>query len=523
MSLPVSNEPGYVDGATIEADLALAPQVCIVGSGAGGAVAAAVLAEAGYEVLVVEEGGRYTRRDFKQREDEAYPKLYQEDGGRSTEDLAISVLHGRAVGGSTVVNWTTSFRTPEDVVGHWRDQHEVKGFSYADLVPHWESAEARLNIAEMPLAEANRNNRALWDGCTKLGWEVKPLHRNVKGCLKTGSCGFGCPADAKQSMLLTYLPDAVAKGAKVLSRCRIDRLELVGGAARRLEGILLGPDDRTPTGRRVSISPRFVILSGGGINTPAILLRSGFPLEGRVGARTFLHPTIAGIGLYDDAILGWSGAPQSVASHQFAHRGDDVGYVLETAAVHPMLAAMAAPGLGAAHADLMKRLPFMAGFVALTVDGFHGDVPGGRVKLRASGAPVLDYPVAPKLLEAMRDASRNMAKLHFAAGAKVAMTPHDPPRFIERPTQIDQVIGSLPWEPNRFSIFSLHVMGGAGMNDDRTRGVVRSEDLRVHGLANVHVIDGSVFPTSLGVNPQLSIYGLAHLVATRLAGRWGAA
>lgn len=513
---------GFVNGATLSGtETRLTPDVCVIGSGAGGAVAAETFATAGLEVLVVEEGGHYTKHDFDMREDTAFPHLYQEDAGRSTEDLGISILQGRSVGGSTTVNWTTCFRTPEDVVEHWKKVHHVTGFTHADLAPHWAAVEKRLSIDTIPFDSINRNNRLLWDGCKKLGWSVDLIKRNVQGCLQSGYCGMGCPVDAKKSMLVTYLPDAVKQGAVVLSRCRAERLVFENGKATRLEATLLASDGVTPTGAKVVIDAKRFVLSAGAINGPALLLRSGFSGDGRVGTRTYLHPTIAQLGLYKEPVNAFYGAPQSVASHHFAHRGDDVGFVLETAPAHPMIAALTAPGLGKTHSDALQALPYISAHIALLIDGFHPDEPGGRVKVRDSGAPLLDYTLPERVWKAMREANKTMARMQLASGAYRSSTPHDPPVIIVKESDIS-LIDQAPYETNALTVFSAHAMGGLRMGDDPKTGLVSSHDMKVHGLGNVHVIDGSLFPTSLGVNPQLSIYGLARLASTRLASAWKA-
>jgi choline dehydrogenase-like flavoprotein len=277
-----------------------------------------------------------------------------------------------------------------------------------------------------------------------------------------------------------------------------------------------------PTGINVVVKPRFVVVSGGAINSPALLLRSAAPdPHGVLGARTFLHPVTGVVGVFDDKIEGWRGAPQSVASHHFARRGDEVGYFLEVAPVHPMLMATAMPGFGSRHRDTMARIAHFAAFLAITIDGHHDDVVGGRVRLSSSGAPVLDYPVVERQWRAFRDGAKALAQVALAAGAKEALTGHDPPLSMKTDADIAG-IDTMPWETARVALFSAHQMGGCGMSDDPKKGVVRSEDLRHHQLDNVHVVDGSVFPTSLGVNPQLSIYGLAHLMAERLAKAWKA-
>jgi choline dehydrogenase-like flavoprotein len=508
---------GVTEGQTLEKDLEIGCDVCIIGSGPGGAVAAATLAQAGLGVVVLEEGGYFAKARFQQREDEAYPFLYQDGGQRATKDAAITILQGKAVGGTSVINWTTCFRTPGDVVEHWNKKHGVVEVTSEALAPAFEWAEKRLSIARIPLELANRNNRTLYDGCKKLGYGAELLMRNVAGCAYTGSCGHGCPIDAKQSMLVTLLPDAVNAGAAIVSRCRAQRVVLDGSRVVSVEAELMDAFGLSPTGVRVTVKPRTVIVAGGAINSPALLLRSGVPDgSGRLGRRTFIHPVIMSAGVYDEPIEAWRGAPQSVASHHFAHRGDEVGLFLETAPIHPMLGATAGPGIGAVHKGFMSQLKFTAGHIALAIDGFHDDVEGGRVTLSPSGGPVVDYPIPERIWRAFRFAQKELAKIQLASGARSAMTGHDPPLFIRSEADLAK-IDDMPYEACKIAVYTAHQMGGCMMSDDPRQGVVRASDLRHHEIENLHVVDGSVFPTGLGVNPQLSIYGLARLVSQRLA------
>lgn len=513
MKLPA----GVLEGQTVDRDLDVECDVCIVGSGPGGAVAAATLARQGLSVVVLEEGGWFTKERFRLRDDDAFPLLYQDGAQRTTKDLAITILQGKAVGGGTVVNWTTCFRTPDDVVAHWRDKHAVGGVTSADLAPHFVAAEQRLAVAEVPAAGVNRNNATLRDGCAKLGIETVLLKRNVKNCAMTGGCGLGCPVDAKQSATITYLPDAMRAGAAIVSRCRVRRLRLDGDRAVAVEGALLDAEGVRETGPKVVVKPRVVVVAGGAINSPALLLRSGAPdPHGVLGARTFLHPVVVAASTHREPIDGWYGAPQSIASHHYAHRGDEVGFFLEAAPIYPLLAATALPGFGPQATQALRDTRFYAAHIALTIDGFHDDVVGGRVGLLASGAPYLDYPIVDRQRRAFREALKVLARVGLASGATMVRTLHDPP--VEIRTEADVAkLDAAPYDDCRLTILSAHQMGGCAASDDPRRGVVRSADLRHHQLANVHVVDGSVFPTSLGVNPQLSIFGLAGLASARLA------
>jgi choline dehydrogenase-like flavoprotein len=496
------------DGDDLRAD------VCVIGSGAGGAVVAWQLARAGHEVLVVEEGGLHTKAEFHMREDEAFPMLYQEAGARATADNGISILQGRAVGGTTVVNYTTSFRTPPRVLDHWWRLHKIAGIGEAELAPHWEAIEQRLNIREWPLDDSNLNNRLLYDGCKALGLEVAPTRRNVRNCFKSGYCGMGCPVDAKQSMLVTYLPDAIQHGATVLSSCRVDRLELTGAAVARAHASVL--DGYREAGARGTITAKRFVLAAGAIGTPAILLRSGLGEAGPVGKRTFLHPVVGVFARWKQRIEPFYGPPQSVASHALADRGERMGFFLEVAPLHPGLAAIGQSGFGRELEERMAQLPYYTGHVALAIDGFHPGEPGGTVRLHGSGAPVLDYPLAPRHWEAMREGLRTLARIDLAAGAERVETGHDPVIVIQSERDLAR-LDAAPMGIGRIGVFSAHVMGGAAMGPDPKTSVVRCEDLRHHTITNLYVVDGSVFPTSLGVNPQESIYGLAHLMGERIA------
>lgn len=507
---------GFIDAADFQPSGAY--DVCIIGSGAGGAVVAQTLAAAGLHVIVLEEGGHHTKAEFKMREDQAFPMLYQEAGLRSTKDLSIALLQGRAVGGSTVINWTTCFRTPPHVLDHWRKVHGISGFGIADLNPHWDAIEERLNILQIPLSETNRNNRLLYDGCKALGMQVDTTRRNTRNCFKSGYCGMGCPVDAKQSMLVTYLPDATEKGALVVARCRVDRLTSAAGRIASAECSVIGPDGYATTGQKFSVRANRFVLSAGAIGTPAILIRSGLG-GGVVGTRTFLHPVVGTAAKHKDPVEPFYGAPQSVASHALAERGEKTGLFFEAAPLHPMMCALASSGFGPEHRLAMTWLPEMSAHIVLAIDGFGPDEVGGTVEVRPSGAPLVDYQIPPRIWDALKDGLRQLIRIDLAAGAELVMSGHDP--SLEFRSEKDLVkLDHARFEANAIAVYSAHIMGGARMGDDPSHSVVRSSDLRHHTIANLHVVDGSIFPTSLGVNPQETIYGIAHLMGARFVQSW---
>lgn len=518
----MSNEPkpGVLEGQTIASDLELQADVCIVGSGPGGAVAASTLARAGLKVVVLEAGGYFTKSRFRMLENEAYSMLYQEGAARSTKDLSIAMLQGKAVGGGSVVNWTTCFRTPEYVVEHWREHFGVAGINSQQLAPFFDAAEKRLNVRKGPVGLLNRNNRLLYDGCKALEWQVDTTARNVIGCAQTGFCGLGCPVDAKQSMLVTYLPDAMNEGATIISRCRVDKFEVRTGEVVAAHGTFMTADGSRPTGQRLRLRAKHFVSSASALGSPALLMRSGISDQSTMlGRRTFLHPVAVSVAFFKEPVEGYYGAPQSAASHQFSDRGKEVGFFMECAPTHPGLASTILPGHGQANRTLSEKAAHLAAHIAVHIDGFHEDVAGGTVELDSDGQPVLDYVISPRLWRALRVSHQAMARLQFAVGAQTVSTCRDPDVPMHSPRDIE-LLSNLPYEPNRTFVTSAHTLGGCLMSDDPKRGVVRSEDLRHHSIPNLHVIDGSVFPTGLGVNPQMSIYGLAGLVSSRLAELW---
>lgn len=487
-------------GETLEAD------VCIIGSGAGGSVLAAGLAQQGHRVVVVEAGPYRQRTDFTLQERDSMRELYQESGGRSTADGAFTILQGRSVGGSTTVNWTSCFRTPDSVLAHWQSEHGLTELTTEALAPHFEAVEERLNIREWPESQANPNNQVLYRGARALGWDVGPIRRNVKGCANSGYCGMGCPVDGKQAMHVTYLRDAVDAGATVLSEVQVERIEHRGGQAGAVLGRVHRLGEPQPNGPTVRVDAKVVVVSGGAINSPALLLRSGIGAGLPLGKRTFLHPVIAVLGVYAQEIHPWYGAPQTAHSHEFIDRGPGkIGFFLESVPIHPMLAGTAFRPFGAEQWSLMKDLKRIAGILVLHQDGMLPDDIGGEVTLDSHGRAQLMYPVREALLEALLPAHMAATEMHFAAGAQTVITGHTRSVVMKNATELP-VLRSVKYGAMEHSLFTAHQMGGCTMGE---KGVV-GMDHRVYGFDNLFVVDGSVLPTSLGVNPSETVYALAH-------------
>ena len=495
-------------GRDLTADQTLDCDVCIIGSGAGGSVLAAGLAEAGRDVVVLEAGSWLTRRDFELHESQAFTNLYQERGGRSTADRAITVLQGKSVGGSTTINWTTCFRTPQRILSHWAEHHGVR-LTVDEMTPHWEAVEERLNIHRWDPAGANANNRKLLEGCEALGLEAAPLRRNVKGCANSGYCGMGCPVNGKQSMHLTYLPDAVHAGARIFANTQAERLVMEGERVAAVRCSVRDEVTGRDTGVVLTVRPKITVCSGGAINSPALLLRSDLNANGRVGRRTFLHPVIGIASFYDQPVNPFYGAPQSIGSHHFIDRGPErFGFFIESAPLHPALASTSQPLFGDGARRYMARLPYIGILIALHVDGLLPGDEGGTVEVKSDGRPSLDYPISEALTEGFAASHEALARISLAAGAAEVGTLHRTPLTFRSEADLQQ-LKSAPYGAFEHSIFSAHQMGGCSMGLDPATSVVDAE-LRHHTIGDLFVVDGSVLPTALGVNPSQTIYGLAH-------------
>lgn len=503
----------------LEDDLELTAQVVIVGSGAGGSVLAARLATAGVDVVVLEAGGHHTREDFTRVDERwSYPNLYQERGARATADLGITILQGRGVGGGTLINWTTCYRTPARILEHWRATHGTT-VTEAELTPHWEAVEERLGIERWPVPP-NANNGALQRGCTALGWESHILRRNVRGCANSGLCGLGCPFDAKQAMHLTFLDDAQKAGARIYSDVQVQRIERDGNRATGVVGRAMRRGSEHETGRTVRVRAPVVVASGGAINSPALLLRSGIDPNGLVGKRTFLHPVVAMLAQHPQRVDPYRGAPQSVSSHEHIDRGPGrLGFFLESAPLQPMLAASSVWASGTQLHELMRSLSHLSVVIALSVDGIVPGDDGGTVSLRHDGRIRVDYPIREALHESLRAAHLACARVLLASGADRVLSTHIDP--VELTSEADlPALEAASFGLQQHGMFSAHQMGGCPMGADPERHVV-DLDLAVRGIDGLFVVDGSVLPTALGVNPSQTIYGLAHWIAPTIRASLG--
>ncbi len=507
-----------VDGTRLQTDQRLEADVVIVGTGAGGGVAAELMARSGLRVIMLETGPLQVSRDFNLQEQRAYNRLYAEGANLTTADNSIAILRGRAVGGSTTVNWTTSLRTPGQTLGYWVNRFELAEVSAKKLAPWFDWAEQRFNIKPWDVAP-NGNNDVLRSGCESLGLQWAVIPRNVSGCANLGYCGMGCPLDAKQSMLVTTIPSALEYGASLYVRTRAWKLEIRRDRVEALTAQALDSKSINPTGVTLRISAKQYLLAGGAIHSPALLMRSAAPDPYDVlGKRSFLHPTNTCLARMPMAVHGYYGAPQSIYSDHYQWRNGvegPAGFKLEVPPIHPGLAAGILGLHGEKLATGMLDMPRLNALLALQRDGFDEQSPGGEVQLQGDGRGILDYPLNDHLWDGVRRAWHAMAEIQFAAGAREVMPGHLEGEFDTTLDAVKKQIDRLPLEPYKTALFSAHLMGGCGMGANPHTSVIAASG-RHHQLDNLSVVDGSVFPTSIGANPQLSIFAQAARITTGL-------
>ncbi len=511
-------------GSTLDKDLTLEADVVIVGTGAGGGMTAEILTQAGLKVVMLEKGGYHTAKTFSQNEAEAFPMLYMDAGAQRTKDKGMVVLQGRTVGGGTTVNWTTSFRTPDFTLKFWEDQYGVKSFNSAAMAPHFEAVEQRLNMHTWLEQPPNANNSLLGLGCEKLGFKSAIIRRNVKGCANSGLCGVGCPVNAKQGMLVTTIPSALDQGAILVYCAEATQILHDGKRAMGVEALAMDALGQTPTGKKIRVNAKHVVVAAGAIRSPALLMRSKVPdPSGKTGKRTFLHPVAVTMAHMPEAVNAFHGAPHSVYSdHYMLHEGKvngtaRMGYKLEAMPVTPLfLASLVDKNFGPASAAVMKALPHWHAIDALHRDGFNDHEACGTVEISGDTGVALDYPITDFVKKSLTDATVELAEIQFAAGAQHVMPMHMEATPLKSLAEVRTWTQKASMEPLRLLGGSAHVMGGCQMGTSASNSVV-NEWGRHHTLENLSVMDGSVFPTSIGLNPQLSIYAAAHKNASALA------
>jgi choline dehydrogenase-like flavoprotein len=513
-----------VRGSAVTGDLHRRADAVVIGSGAGGAVTAAKLAEAGLAVVILEGGGWNTRSDFIEDDARLSEQMLAEGAFRSTDDGSVALVQGETAGGSTTVNWMIMLRTPDFVLEQWARESGVEGMSPRELAPVFDEIEQFVHAGLVPEEAHSANNRIILDGARALGWKARGGKINAKGCVRCGFCTAGCRHDAKQSALVTWLPRALAAGATLHVDTYATRIELrerdTGSAPNRtppLKRVHARVTGANGASHALTIDAPIVVCAGGAVGTPVLLARSGLA-SGGVGQFLRLHPVTAAVGLYERDIAASTGIPlTTVCDEHLQWDGTDYGFWIETPPMPPWFTAAALPQFGASHAARMARFNQMGGLIGLTRDGADRAVSSGRVTVNRQGDPSIRYRLTREDAKRVRASIGAMAALHFAAGAREVLTLHAEPRTARHPQDIPSLLDA-PMGPNQLALFSAHVNGTCRMGTDPATSGATPDGER-YGVRGLYISDGSLLPTALGVNPQETIMAVASILADRLVAR----
>ena len=495
--------PNVVVGAELDGDRTFDADVIVVGSGAGGATAAARLRDAGLGVLILEEGGLHRTETFTTDPATMIRRLYRDAGtsmilGRPP----IIFAEGKCVGGSTVINGGMAWRTPERVLAQWERELRLPDAGPRAMEPYFVEAERILHVEPNAEDTYGRNTHLFLEGARRLGWPVARAPRNMRRCVGLNNCALGCPTGAKQAMHVTEIPRALAAGAGLVTHARVDRVLFRGRRAIGVRGRLVGDDGRA-RGRFRAHAP-LVVLAAGARHTPGILKRSWLRARA-IGRGLHTHPNAKVVGLFTERIDPWIGTHQAFHIHHFLEQGILIGY----AAVPPGLLAAALPGVGEENARWMREYNHM-----LTAAALIDDESEGRVVLGPDRQPYMLFNLSPRDLETVHRGVALTAELLFAAGARRVLLPFADLPTLERPDDL-RLIHERPRVPDTIELMTVHVMGTARMAIDPHHGATDAHGA-VHGIEGLVVADASVLPSSIGVNPQETIMA----VALRNADRW---
>ncbi|MQY09461.1 GMC family oxidoreductase [Actinomadura macrotermitis] len=463
----------------------------VIGSGAGGAMAARTLARQGMRVVIVEEGRRFTAAEFRARPPlDRFLDLYR--GGGATVALGrppVLLPEGRAVGGTTVVNSGTCYRTPERVLRRWDVPADEFG-------AHLDEVERTLRVAPQPLGPLGRNGLLALAGAERLGWQAAPLRRNAPGCAGSSQCAAGCPRNAKYGVHLNALPQACAAGARIVTHAKAENILVERGRA-------TGVRARRPDGSFLEILAPRVIVAAGATQTPLLLRRSGLGGHPELGRNMAVHPATTLAGRFAEPVVAWSGVMQSVGIEEL----HDDGILIEATAGPPGMTSFVPPGAGRA---LRREL---AGADRLAVLGaMIADAPSGRVHGRRRA--VVRYDLARQDAARLRRALLAMGRVLFAAGAEEVLT-----GLHHRPVArtLDELSAAITLAPAAgLHLAGFHLSGTARLGADPERAPVDTAG-RLRGVAGVHVADASVLPGCPEVNPQLTVMAMALHVAAGIA------
>lgn len=487
----------------------------IIGSGAGGSVAAAELSSHGWKVILIEEGSFFDPDKFVDDEFQSLARLYRDGGLIAEEEGRAFILQGRTLGGSTTVNWQASLYPEDHVTDEWKNNFGLEGYNRKDMLPYINQVHERLGVHEVPESQRNENNKILFRGARGTSYKAEALKNNSRGCIGLGRCGMGCPINAKQSMFRTYIPDAIAKGARVITNMRVIK---ISDGSQKTVFAEFAPDRflKTPDGifKKMEVTAPVVIVSAGAIETPALLQRSRLG-NALVGKNLKIHPTQTIFARYKNEIRMPEGVPQSAVISQGLPSDNGYGVWIEVAPYRLSLTTSLVPFYGKELFEIMKSYNHLHAGVVLTRDGSGGSV-NSSVEWKF-GKRKVHYKISDADAANMLKGLKILAEIQTAAGAIELIFPFrrfSKPVKVRKGEDFNWILSESP--ESFFAIGSAHPQGTAAASADPKLGVVDT-NLELYGHKNIFVMDASVFPTALGVNPQITTMSVVMRAARVLA------
>lgn len=495
-----------------DSKLSLSADVVVVGSGAGGAIAAYELARAGRSVIVLESGPYVASADMKESLLDAWERLYVEQGWQTNHNNDVKILQGSCVGGSSVVSAGIMQRTPDHVLKLWQSQYGLTNLTRYALEPYFQSLEENLSIHKNTDAEINANSRKLVDGAKAQGMNWNPLARAVKDCALTGMCLSGCQSGRKQSMLVTYLPWAQAFGAQIFADTTVTKILSKKGKVTGLQAEMRNP----ATGAKVAdveVSAKVVVLAAGAVGTPRLLKASRLAKgSGQLGRNFSLNPAVAVLGKFAEPVYGWRGAFAGVGVDEFS-RSEKGGFYMQASMAGPeMLLWAAESGTGEAHMNFMQDYKNMACVNVHIQDGADGDV--GIL----TDASAITWGMSHDRFTLVKKAVTVAAKTLFAAGATEVFLPTFPSMAVTNEAHVEPLLERLLYGTNgetTFRYFSYHPQGTCRMGFDPDHAVVNPYG-ECHDVKNLFVADASILPPGLNGNPELTVGVLSSYIADHI-------
>ncbi|MDT8989310.1 GMC family oxidoreductase [Curvibacter sp. APW13] len=506
-------------GKDITADTTIEADVCIIGSGCGGATLAKQLALAGRTVVVLERGGYYTEADFDQDELNMNGKLSANRSLKSSTDGGTLLLSGNNVGGASVHYWADTYRTPQDRLDHWTQRYGLTGHGAAELSPAWDALDKVLNVHRADEEHHNRMNQLLREGAKKLGWEGNAVPQARKGCVKSGHCMQGCLYAAKQSQLVTHIPQAVAAGANVYADILAEKLTHANGKVSSLACRVMDRATNRPSGHTLNVhAKQFAVAAGGYYSAPFLIangLQSQLPA---LGQHFGMNPTAWAFGLYDEDITLWRNIPAAFGVEEFRlarfdaqNRYLEGGYLLMANQVQPGTLAGTMPLMGDEIGEWMGQA-HKIGSTIVWLDDYEEEL--GTIGINADGSPKVDYPYGPVTTAMLRDSMKKQVQVLFATGARKVLLGSGRRVMLDSANDLS-AIDQLDITGGGLFMAAPHPFGGCRMGADPKTSVV-GMDHRVHGFSNLFVADPSVFPTGPSVDPSFTIMAFSTVAAKHM-------